>query len=244
MSNVLNYCVSTKESKLIESEMRNAAALVSEDDWQIFSCNTLESYADMFKEKTKIDISCFDVTPDSAIEMLEDLRKKDKSAMLVLISDVTVSPLKYMKPALMAGALILKPLNSPVIFATFKDVLKEVCSSSDDEDDSDKFCVETKSGQKFVSFDKILYFEAREKKIFLNTPHEEIAFYSSLELLEQSLPENFVRVHRGFIINAKKISQIVFAENIIYLGDDIIVPLSRSFKPVLKEMMENSKNGR
>lgn len=243
MSYILNYCIDAKDSNLIESEMRNVIALYSDDDWEINSYVEINNYVEKYKTHSQIDMSCFDVTKDGSVEILEELRKRDKNAMLILISDVTVSPLKYMKPALMAGSLMLKPLNRPMISTTIKEVFNVLDSSQQTHDDK-KFCIETKSGQKFVSYDKIIFFEAREKKIFLNTECEEIAFYSSLDVLEKSLPDNFVRCHRGFIANKNRITQILFAQNIIYCGPDIVIPLSRSCKPILKEMMENENVGK
>jgi len=243
MSYVLNYCNTEKDSDMIEAEMRNVIAFYSDDDWLIDSCTEVKSYAEKYRSHSQIDMSCFDVTKDGSVGALEELRKFDKSAMLILISDATVSPLKYMKPALMAGALMLKPLSKSMIADTVKEVFNEIITT-EQVSDGKKFCVETKSGQKLLPYDKILFFEAREKKIFLNMECEEIAFYSSLDVLEKSLPENFVRCHRSFIVNKNKITQIVFAQNIIYCNSDICIPLSRSCKPMLKELMEAKNFGK
>lgn len=243
MSYILNYCNTEKDSDMLESEMRNVIAFYSDDDWQIDSCTEVKNYAEKYRSHSQIDMSCFDVTQDESVSKLEELRKADKSAMLILISDATVSPLKYMKPALMAGSLMLKPLNKTMISNTVKEVFNEIITT-DQVSDEKKFCVETKSGQTLLPYDKILFFEAREKKIFLNMECEEIAFYSSLDVLEKSLPDNFVRCHRSFIVNKNKITQIVFAQNIIYCNSDITIPLSRSCKPMLKELMEAKNFGR
>lgn len=243
MSYVLNYCNTAKDSDLIETEMRNVIAFYSDDDWQIDSCTEVKKYAEKYRTHLQIDMSCFDVTKDGSVEALEELRKFDKSAMLILISDTTISPLRYMKPALMAGSLMLKPLSGPVVSNTIKEIFNEI-NATEQVPDGKKFCLETRSGQKLVPYDKILFFEAREKKIFLNMDCEEFSFYSSLDVLEKSLPDNFIRCHRGFIVNKNKITQIVFAQNIIYCNSDIIIPLSRSCKPILKEMMEAENIGR
>lgn len=244
MAYVLNYCLNATDSNLLEKEFSDAIALVSDDEWTIDSCFKLSEYIEKYKIHAQTDISCFDVTTDGSVEILEELRKKDKSTMLVLVSDTSVSPLKYMKPTLMAGALILKPLIDSAVSITLKDVLNVVCSTNESKDDEKRFCVETKTGKNFIPFDKILYFEAREKKIFVNTLYEEFSFYSSLEVLEKNLPENFVRCHRGFIVNKKKITQILFSQNMVCCGEKIVIPLSRSYKSVLKEIMESDSYGR
>lgn len=244
MAYILNYCLNATDSKLLEKEFSDAIALVSEDDWKIDSCIKLSDYIEKYRKHSQTDISCFDVTTDGSVEALEELRKKDKSTMLVLISDMTVSPLKYMKPALMAGALILKPLENSTVSLTIKDVLNAVCLTEENEAENKRFCVETKTGKRFIPFDKILYFEAREKKIFVNTLYEEFSFYSSLDILEQTLPEIFVRCHRSFIVNQKKITRILFSQNTVCCGESVAIPLSRSYKSILKEVMESDSYGR
>lgn len=244
MAYVLNYCINATDSKLLEKGISDAIALASDDEWTVESCFKLSEYIEKYKIHAQTDISCFDVTTDGSIETLEELRKNDKSTMLVLVSDTSVSPLKYMKPSLMASALILKPLKDSAVFITLKDVLNVVCSANEYENDENRFCVETKAGKDFIPFDKILYFEAREKKIFVNTLYEEFSFYSSLEILEKTLPENFVRCHRGFIVNKKKITRIMFSQNTICFGEKIIIPLSRSYKSALKEITESGNYGK
>lgn len=238
MPSVLNYCTNLSESEVLENEFRDTAAMVSDDDWTVESSLKLDEYKEKYMKHTQIDVSCFDVTSEGSVETLENIRKSDKSAMLVLVSDVTVSPLKYMKPTLMASSLIMKPFNRTAVSSAFKEILGVVYADKKSDEDDKKFCVETKSGQRYIPYGKIIYFEAREKKIFLNTQFEEISFYSSLDVLEETLPPNFVRCHRGFIVNKDKITQILFAQNTICCVDDIFVPLSRSYKPALKELKE------
>lgn len=238
MSSVLNYCTNQSESRVLENEFRNMAAMVSDDDWDVDYSLKIDEYVEKYMKHTQVDVSCFDVTSDGSVEALENIRKKDKSAMLVLVSDVTVSPLKYMKPTLMASSLIMKPFNRTAVSTAFKDVLDAVYADKKGDEDDKKFCVETKSGQRYIPYSKIVYFEAREKKIFVNTQFEEISFYSSLDVLEESLPPNFVRCHRSFIVNKDKITQILFSQNTICCVDDFMLPLSRSYKPAFKEIKE------
>lgn len=244
MAYILNYCLNAADSKLLEKEFCDVLALISEDNWQIDSCIKLGDYIEKLNKHSQTDISCFDVTTDGSVEVLEELRKNNKSTMLVLISDMTVSPLKYMKPALMAGALILKPLESSNVSLVVKDVLNAVCLTEDNEMDDKRFCIETKEGKRLIPFEKIVYFEAREKKIFVNTFYEEYSFYSSLDELEHTLPKGFVRCHRSFIVNRKMITRILFPRNMVCCGENVVIPLSRSYKPILKEVVESESYGR
>lgn len=57
--------------------------------------------------------------------------------------------------------------------------------------------------------DEICYFEAREKYVFIVTENNrEFITDFTLTLLEEKLPETFLRIHRAFIINTSKIKEI------------------------------------
>ena len=83
---------------------------------------------------------------------------------------------------------------------------------------------------------RILY-ESREKKLFCNTGDEEYPFYGTLDQLAEQLGEDFVRCHRSFLANRKKIERVYLSGNVIELKGNISLPLSRSYKPEVKKML-------
>ena len=86
-----------------------------------------------------------------------------------------------------------------------------------------------------VPYDRILYFECQNKLIYVNLEHQKIAFKAVLGELEQRLPSHFVRSHRSFIVNKRKIRDISYSLGEIYLETQDIVPLSRSYKKIIRE---------
>lgn len=64
--------------------------------------------------------------------------------------------------------------------------------------------------------------------------NEEFGFYHTIDGLEKELPEQFVRCHRGFIVNSTKIRKVALPQNLLYLTDDFEVPVSRSYKAEVK----------
>lgn len=95
--------------------------------------------------------------------------------------------------------------------------------------------IDTKEGSVRVPYDKIYYFEAREKKIYVCAGNEEFGFYHTMDKLSEELPEHFLRCHRGFVVNSLKIRKVMLSQNVIRLADGFEVPLSRSYKADLKE---------
>lgn len=244
MPYALNYCSEKKESRLIDNGMREAVAFASDEDWAIDSVNSEGDYIDAFEKAAEVGVTCFDITSGKSTKTIESFRKTNKDSLLVIISDPTISPLIYMKPNIMASSLILKPLTDANVASCMKDVVTSYYNrdEGDSEDDSQKFCVEAKEGKTYYPYSKIVHFEAREKKIFLNTLHEEVGFYSTLDAIITQLPDYFVKCHRSFIVNTRKIVKIQSSQNLIYCEDDIVLPLSRSCKAdVIKAMGVNKE---
>ena len=78
------------------------------------------------------------------------------------------------------------------------------------------------------------YFESREKKIYINTGSAEFSFYDTLDHLEESLPDDFLRCHRSFIVARRYVRTILLSQNTIVLEDGSAIPLSRTYKAVFK----------
>lgn len=243
MPYALNYCSDKKELGLLDNNMRMAIAFNSDDDWSIDSCNKLCDYVNACNKANGVDVCCFDITADNSIKAVEDFREQNESSMLVIISDATISPLLYMKPSVMASSLLLKPLVNDNVSYCMKEIVGSYYKKRNipAESDENKFCVETKEGKTYYSFDKIVYFEAREKKIFLNTQHNEEGFYSTLDAIIDKLPDYFVKCHRSFIVNTRKIEKIQPSQNLICCEGEIFLPLSRGCKADVNKAMGVNK---
>lgn len=67
-----------------------------------------------------------------------------------------------------------------------------------------------KSGGKKIriNFDEILFIEGLRNYINIKTEKEEIIVLGNLKSMENSLPKNFLRIHKSYIVNLEKISAI------------------------------------
>ena len=100
----------------------------------------------------------------------------------------------------------------------------------------ESFLVDTREEKAVVPYSHIYYFEAREKKVFLRTKHTEYAFYSTIDALEKMLPDTFQRCHRSYIVNMQKLVRVVSSENCLELAGQITIPVSRSYRSLLREV--------
>lgn len=178
----------------------------------------------------------YDVSDKTSLDFLLKIRKEYDQTRLMILADVSVSPMAYIRPGLRAGSLLLKPWTGQQAYEVLYDFLDEYMEYSQKEksDGRDSYVIETKEGTINIPFSQIYFFEARAKKVFVCTGKEEYGFYATMDKLAAQLPAHFIRCHRGFIVNTKKIRKIVLSQNMIYLCDGFDVPLSRSYKAALK----------
>jgi len=86
-----------------------------------------------------------------------------------------------------------------------------------------------------IEFDKIFLIEAKGDYILIKTEQKNYTVHSTLKKIEEKLPDHlFVKVHRSFIINIKKIIDI--EDNSVLIARDVI-PISRSNRPELMKRL-------
>ena len=90
-----------------------------------------------------------------------------------------------------------------------------------------------------LKFKDIIYIEALENYVTLNTKTEKFTIHFTMKALESQLPsETFIRVHRSFIVNISLIKNIKENSLDLILGKDLLnIPIGNSFKePLLNKI--------
>ena len=222
-----------EEGKQLYEETRNQVAYLTEDKWNIVLLQTLQE-VDAYLNKNKLlDVICFDVKQEDAIERIERIREENKKAYIILIASPKMSPIKYIKPSIMAASLIFHPVKLEEYRKVMQSVVKQF--QNEKADDGELMIIETSDGKQRIPLQNVMYFEAKIKKVYACLEAEEYGYYDSLEHLMIDLPEYFKRCHRGYIVNTKMIQRVALSEGVIYLHQGVQVPLSRSYKAELKE---------
>ena len=83
-----------------------------------------------------------------------------------------------------------------------------------------------------VFLDSILYIEALKDYVQLITTDKKITIQDTMKSMEEQLPENYIRVHKSYIINKNKIEKYT-AQSVIISAKEI--PIGRAFKGNLKQ---------
>ena len=224
---------SEREICLLESQIRNQTARMTEESLDIVRIRTKEDFQNYTKETRHADLICADVSVIEGVRQIEIMRELYKKAIIVLIADIQTSPVTYMKPTILASALLLKPLKEAMVQQTVEEVFR--CCIQENTDD-EVFIVEAKEEKYRIPYSEILYFESRSKKIYACTANDEYGFYDTMDRLEEECMKYFVRCHRSFIVNRDKVDKVKLSQNYLTLQGGLEIPLSRSYKSVIKEL--------
>ena len=233
---LLEFLKQDKSSIQIVAAVKDTVAKISEDYWDIKQIFATKELLEYLSEKPLVHLIIYDVCDKEALKLLAELRKNYPQPQLMILADMSISPMEYIRPDLKVSSLLIKPWTKQQLNDVLCDFLNDYVEDSAQAADSreDAYVVETREGTINIPYEQIYFFEAREKKIYVCIGKEAYGFYSAIDKLVDELPSYFARCHRGFIVNTKKIRKIVLSQNIIYLSDGFDVPLSRSYKSTLK----------
>ncbi len=235
MLSLLIYSSKQDEIELLQDTVRDVVAYLSDEHLDIFVMT--EWKPERLEQKDHFEVALVDVTADGGLQAAVHIREGFPSADIVIVSDQTISPVAYLIPEIRASLLLLKPF-------VYRDVVERIrglfaVMSRWDRQSEDVFVFQDSGENRRVPYAKILYFEARNKRIYLRVQSREYGLQGTMESLETVLPEFFTRCHRGFIVNVNYVSKVWYSRNAIHLTNGEEIPLSRSYKTVMKEALKN-----
>lgn len=196
----------------------------------------LEQLRSCLEDPAQMKLLICDVTVEGVVPVLESLRSGNPELKLVLLADGSVPPVSYIRPTILPTALLWRPLGREEANKTLWEVMASIRTEDAQpaEKADESFSVEVRGDVRRIPYDQILFFEASNKRLNLHMLRKELPFSGTLEKLEQELPDTFIRVHKSFIVNRMAIRQIQYGQNQLILEGDMIIPISRSYKPALK----------
>ena len=136
-------------------------------------------------------------------------------------------------------SFLLKPFNELEILYAIEMAVEKFYEQtnvfqSEDRDtviSNDYMFIKKKDSLKKVSIDEIIYIEVQERYCHIVTESEKFLILISLtKILEHLDAKVFYQTHRNFIVNAKKIVEIMPSDNIIHLKGNYSVTLSDKYK--------------
>ena len=169
----------------------------------------------------EIDVLFLDVDFNNngrnGIEFGIELRKINKDFKLIFMT----SHLEYVMLAYKCKTFdyISKPIDADKIYSVLKRLTTDLseCELGLLKINKD-YMLRTKD---------ILYIERNKSKATIYTKDSAYETCHSLNSLESELPNNFIRVHRSYIVNSNQISKISKENKAIYFNENLSCPLGQ-----------------
>lgn len=92
----------------------------------------------------------------------------------------------------------------------------------------------------FLEQAEVFYIESAHNNVIWHCRGYQVESRDSLKRLEQCLPQCFMRIHRGYIINTEQVHSIKSNEVHMFNGDTLVIPMrnSASVRRILLSRME------
>lgn len=156
----------------------------------------------------------------NGLQLAEKIREYDPRGFIIFITSHT--EMTYLTFLHRIEALDFIPKNNARILKTrLREALFEAIKRYSSPKNNQQKVFSISLGGRIMSFDfnDILYIETslNSHKLILHTESQEIEFYGKLKDIELSLDDNFVRVHKSFLVNKNNIVQINKQDKLIKL---------------------------
>lgn len=227
-------CSSEEELEFLYRNFRECVSRLCDDRVELKKAASLEKENLLLEEDCRSEVAFIDITGRNVLSFLERYRVGREKTYLVLISDLTIPPTRYMRPSIRAESLILKPVRSEATKEVIQEVVEELVKRRK-EPSQGKIIIDNQDGRVLIDYDDIYYIESRCKKIYVNIGSEEYGFYSTMEMMQEKLGGQFLRCHRSFLVNTGKIEKIMFSKNAILLSDEFEIPISRGYRQSVRD---------
>lgn len=106
-------------------------------------------------------------------------------------------------------------------------------------------CLKTYRDYHYIDTNEILYLKADNNATdFFMKDGNKISAFKTLKSFEETLPENFIRIHQSYILNVKYVSRINYGKNTCTLRtNEDHLPFSKSYKERIDDLKQMlSKN--
>ena len=188
---------------------------------QLTMINFLNIYHRIF-----LDIE-FSGCKENGLDIAKKIRKINKNCYLIFVT----SHFEYI-----VNAYKFKTFDyifkSSIDIENISSTLKRLF---DDIYDSDAKFLKINNKNTFIDLKDILFIEKAGVKIIYHTYQTDYVSYNSFNKL--TLPKNFIRCHKSFIVNIDNISNISYADNIIYLKNGSTCYIGPKYKNSLLEVI-------
>lgn len=179
------------------------------------------------------ETSLYMIRGNERINMLAvDISCVNPENYTVLIADGLNEIMRYISADFRPSGVLIKPAEYGTVEKIFNDIYSDYKKRGGEKVRQFRFKI--RSREYSVNADSILYFEAMNKKIMLRTAGQAFEFYMPMEDILKNLSEDFVRIHKSYIVNTQHITVADYKNMTVTLDDDSVIFISRTYKKNLQ----------
>lgn len=177
-----------------------------------------------YLQQNEVDILFLDVEMpgDSGFQLLDKLIVMPRVILTTSKTDYAYDAFQYK---------VTDYLKKPFTYVRFQEAVAKVNESIADKIEAPKNeDIFIKSNGKFIrlNYEDILYIESLGDYVKYCTFDKKYVTHSTLKAVEEKMDKgHFMKVHRSYIVNLRKINNI--EDNTLYIGDSVI-PISKMLK--------------
>ena len=191
--------------------------------------NQLLTYVD----SNKIDVLILDINLQSSktgLDLARIIREKYKNIYLIF----TTGHIEYVMLAYKYKTFdyIVKPFSSERLEET-------IIRLFDDINGLPSKYIKIDNKNTIIDEDEIEFIKRDGMKVIFHTSFHDYDTYSSFNKLQEVLPNNFIRCHKSYVINANNIKNIDFVESKIYFKNGNFCKIGPKYKKTMMEVLKN-----
>lgn len=198
---------------------------------EIFTFINGDEFLEAWKSEEQYDVVFLDIMLEKSgingMDVAKAIRQQGSNIPIVFITSVA----NYMNEGYRVEAIryLIKPLN----YQDFKECMNRVVAKISLNQNSE-FLIKSKKSIVRIPYADILYFSSFKHYIEIHLKEKsDYRYLQKFQLLEKNLPPEFVKCHRGIIINIEAIHS--FDQKNIVLTNGEKLPVSKSYFNQVKE---------
>ena len=237
---MLNFVVCDDNMHILDKISKILESIFIEHNFEaniIFKERNADEVLQFIKNNyNKIDVLILDInlkSEVSGLDIAKNLRNYNKNAYIIF----TTGHLEYIMMAYKYKTFDYLP--KPITFEKIEETVIRLFN--DITNNSNKY-LKLVSKNMLINEDDIYYIKKDGMRAIFISPYQTYEIYNSFSKIQNSLPPNFIRCHKSYIVNINKISDIRININKIYFKDNISCSIGPKYKNNLLEVINNHGN--
>lgn len=161
------------------------------------------------------------------ITLAKKLRKLNQDVPIVFLT----SHIEYALEGYEVEALryLTKPIRGDKLYEVIDYVMKLM-------EKQRAFWIKTDEGEERIFVNDILYMEAQNQNILIQTKDKTYTVrYNLSDYENELLQDGFFRIHRGYLLNLRYVKSL--GKHEVTIGENVVLPVSRNKEKLLKEAL-------